>query len=129
MIVSRNPYNGEEIAKVKAFSKKEIDEALEVASNRFKSWKNTSFSSRSKLMMNVAKELKENKEEYAKTITLEMGKPITQAIAEVEKCASVCEYYAENAEQHLANENIKTDAKKSYTSFEPIGVVLAVMPW
>ena len=129
MIISRNPYNGEEVAKLKAFSKKEIDEALEVASNRFKSWRNTSFSERSKLMMNVAKELKDNKEEYAKTITLEMGKPITQAITEVEKCAWVCEFYAENAAQYLANENIKTDAKKSYTAFEPIGVVLAVMPW
>ena len=129
MIISRNPYNGEEVAKVKAFSKKEIEEALEVASNRFKTWRSTSFSERSKLMMNVAKELKGNKEEYAKMITLEMGKPIAQAIAEVEKCAWVCEYYAENAADQLANETIKTDAKKSYTAFEPIGVVLAVMPW
>ena len=129
MIISRNPYNGEEVAKLKAFSKRQIDEALETASERFKSWRKTSFEERSKLMMNVAKELKENKADYAKTITLEMGKPISQAIAEVEKCAWVCEYYAENAAEQLANENIKTDAKKSFTSFEPLGVVLAVMPW
>jgi len=129
MIVSYNPYNGEEVGSTKKFSKKEIDETLEVASKRFNSWRDTSFTERSKLMMAAAQELKKNKQEYAETITLEMGKPITQSLAEVEKCAWVCEYYAENAETHLANENIKTDAKKSYTSFEPIGVVLAVMPW
>lgn len=129
MIVSKNPYNGEEVGSVKEFSKKDIENALEIASNRFNSWKNTTFVKRSKLMMAAASELKENKQEYAKTITLEMGKPISQAIAEVEKCAWVCEYYAENAEEHLSKEHIKTDAKKSYTSFEPLGVVLAVMPW
>ena len=62
-------------------------------------------------------------------MTLEMGKPITQAIAEVEKCAWVCEFYAENAEKQLQNEMIKTDAYKSYVSYEPLGVVLAIMPW
>ena len=129
MIISRNPYNGEEVASIKEFSKKDIDEALDVADKRFQTWKKTSFSEGSKLMMAAAAELKKNKQEYAETITLEMGKPITQAIAEVEKCAWVCEYYAENAEKQLAKEIIKTDAIKSYTSFEPIGIVLAVMPW
>ncbi len=129
MIISRNPYSGEEIASIKELSKKEINETLEIAQNRFKSWRNTSFAERSKLMLAAAKELEKNKAEYAKTITLEMGKPINQAIAEVEKCAWVCKYYAENAEKQLANEVIKTDASNSYVSYEPIGVVLAVMPW
>jgi len=129
MIISRNPYNGEEIASIKEFTKKDIDNALEKANKQFKSWRNTSFEERSKLMLAAAKELKKNKQEYAETITLEMGKPITQAIAEVEKCAWVCEYYAENAEKQLSNENIKTDAQESFISYEPIGVVLAVMPW
>jgi succinate-semialdehyde dehydrogenase / glutarate-semialdehyde dehydrogenase len=80
-------------------------------------------------LKNVAKELRENKNEYATTITQEMGKPITQAIAEIEKCAWVCEYYANNAEEHLSSKTIETDAKQSYISYEPIGVVLAVMPW
>lgn len=80
-------------------------------------------------MRKASQELKENKQEYAKDISLEMGKPIKQAIAEIEKCAWVCEYYAENAEKHLAPKTIKTDAHKSYVSYEPIGVVLAVMPW
>lgn len=129
MIVSRNPYNGEEVASIKKFSRTEVNQALEVANKRFQSWKKTSFSERSKLMIAAAEELRKNKQQYAETISLEMGKPISQAIAEVEKCAWVCEYYAENAEEFLAKEIIKTDAKKSYTSFEPIGVVLAVMPW
>ncbi len=80
MIVSRNPYNGEEVASVKEFNKKEIDEALEAADKRFQSWRQTSFSERSKLMMSAAAELKKNKQEYAETITLEMGKPITQLL-------------------------------------------------
>ncbi len=129
MIISKNPYNGENIASIKELSKKEINDALERAQDRFKSWRKTTFAERSKLMLAAGKELEKNKTEYAKTITQEMGKPISQAIAEVEKCAWVCKYYAENAEQQLANETIKTDAKKSYVAYEPIGVVLAVMPW
>ena len=129
MIISKNPYNGEHIANIKELSKKEINEALERAQNRFTSWRKTTFAERSKLMLAAAKELEKNKKEYAKTMTLEMGKPIAQAIAEIEKCAWVCRYYAENAEQQLSNDVIKTDAKKSYVSYEPIGVVLAVMPW
>ncbi|MFD1095849.1 NAD-dependent succinate-semialdehyde dehydrogenase [Salegentibacter chungangensis] len=129
MIISKNPYSGKELKKFKELTKTEIDEALEKANSRFSSWKKTSFKERAKLMLNAAKELKKNKEEYAKDISAEMGKPISQAIAEVKKCAWVCEYYAENAEKHLADENIKTDAAKSYVSYEPLGVVLAVMPW
>ena len=99
------------------------------AEKRFQSWKTTSFSERSKLLQNLAKELKKNSREYAKDISLEMGKPISQSIAEIEKCAWVCDYYAENAEKQLSNEIIKTDASESYVSFEPLGVLLAVMPW
>ena len=129
MIISINPYTGEEIASVKEFTIKEIDDALDAANDRYKSWKETDFNYRSELMLHAAIELRNNKIEYAKTITSEMGKPISQSIAEIEKCAWVCEYYAENAEKQLAREIIKTDAHKSYISFEPIGVVLAVMPW
>ncbi|WP_026934437.1 NAD-dependent succinate-semialdehyde dehydrogenase [Christiangramia echinicola] len=129
MIESKNPYTGELIEKFKELTKSEIDKALDKASNRFKKWRKTSFKERAELMNKAAQELKKNKEEYARDISLEMGKPITQAIAEIEKCAWVCEYYAENAENHLAPKKIKTDASKSYVSYEPIGVVLAVMPW
>ncbi len=129
MIISRNPCTGEEVARLKESTKTEIDAILEAASKRFETWKKTDFKHRADLMKNAAKELISNKQEYAETITKEMGKPISQSIAEVEKCAWVCEYYAENAEKHLAAENVKTDAQKSYISYEPIGVVLAVMPW
>ncbi len=129
MIESRNPYNGELIEEFKELTKTEIDQKLEKADKRFKSWRKTSFSERSELMLKAAEELKNNKQEYARDMSLEMGKPITQAISEIEKCAWACEYYAENAEKHLSSKSVKTDADKSFVSYEPLGTVLAVMPW
>ncbi len=126
---SINPYNGNEIKTFKTHTKSEISEILEKANKRFLSWRETTFDHRKKLMLAAAAELKKNTREYAEIMTAEIGKPITQSIAEIEKCAWVCEFYAEEAESHMANEIIKTDAKKSYTSYEPMGVVLAVMPW
>lgn len=129
MIISKNPYTGEELFKIKEFTKKDVDNALVNAEKRFQSWKSISFSKRAELLQALAKELKENSREYATDISMEMGKPISQSIAEIEKCAWVCEYYAENGEKQLSNEIIKTDASESYVSFEPLGVILAVMPW
>ncbi len=80
-------------------------------------------------MMNAAEVLRKNKEDYSRLMTLEMGKPISQSRAEVDKCAWVCEYYAENAEKFLSDELIETDASKSFVTFQPLGIVLAVMPW
>ena len=128
-ITSTNPYNNEEVATIKAFNLQEIEETLALAQHTYLEWRTTSFTVRAEHLHNVALELEKNKEEYAKTMTLEMGKPITQAIAEVEKCAWVCRYYADNAPDHLAPKTIETDATKSYVRYEPIGVVLAVMPW
>lgn len=129
MIISRNPYTGEEISSHHELSDTEVEKAIKRAHSRFKSWRKTSFAERTDLMMKAARELKDNSREYAEAITKEMGKPITQAVAEVEKCAWVCEYYAENAESHLKIEKIKTDAENSYVTYEPLGVILAVMPW
>ncbi|MDX1752954.1 MAG: NAD-dependent succinate-semialdehyde dehydrogenase [Salinimicrobium sediminis] len=129
MIISQNPYTGEILKEHREFSSEDISNALEKADSQFKEWKGTSFFHRSKLMLKAAEELKKNKQEYAETITREMGKPITQSIAEVEKCAWVCEYYAERAEKQLAAEEIHTDAKESYVNYSPLGVVLAIMPW
>lgn len=128
-VTSINPYSGTEMETFTAHTEKEIAEILEKANNRFYTWRETSFAERKKLMLSAASELKKNKQEYAEKMTLEIGKPISQAIAEVEKCAWVCEYYAEEAENQLRNELIPTDAQKSYVSYEPLGVVLAVMPW
>ena len=129
MILSKNPYSGETLQEHRESTSKDIDQALEKATAVFKEWKTTSFSFRSGLMLKAAEELRKNKQEYAEVITQEMGKPISQSIAEVEKCAWVCEYYAENAEEQLASEEIKTDAGKSYINYAPLGVVMAIMPW
>ena len=129
MITSINPYNLKEVFSIKELTEKQTEDAINRAHERFISWRKTPFSKRSKLMKAAAEELRSNKEEYAETITKEMGKPIKQAIAEIEKCAWVCDFYAENAENQLSNRVIETDAVESYVSYEPIGVVLAVMPW
>ena len=129
MIESKNPYTGESIEKFEELSKEQIDEVLDNAQQRYKLWRKTTMSERAEFMNNAAEELKANKEEYARDITLEMGKPISQSISEIEKCAWVCEYYAKHAEEHLADRLLDTDAQNSYVSYEPIGVVLAVMPW
>lgn len=129
MIKSNNPYTQEELYNIEELNEKEINQSIEDADQVFKSWKKTKFSERQKLMLNLAEVLKSDKKELASIMTKEMGKPISQAIAEIEKCAWVCEYYAENAENQLADKVIETDAQKSYVSYKPIGVVLAVMPW
>ena len=129
MLQSINPANEELIQEYAEMSDSEVSKILEQTNSAYQEWKGTTFSYRSQLMKNAAKILRERKEEFAKLMTLEMGKPILQSKAEVEKCAWVCDYYAENAEKFLANELVKTDFSKSYVSYQPIGVVLAVMPW
>lgn len=129
MIISKNPYNGEVLAEHKEFSSEDISKALSKADAAFKDWRKTSFEERARLLLKVAEVLKQNKRQYAETMTKEMGKPISQSLAEVEKCAWVCEYYAENAERQLSEEEIKTDADESYIRYDPLGVILAVMPW
>ncbi|GLB49642.1 NAD-dependent succinate-semialdehyde dehydrogenase [Neptunitalea lumnitzerae] len=129
MIQSINPYNGEVVYEFKELTEEEVNETIDHVNNTYLEWKKTSFEERKQLMEKAAEVLKSNAKEYAKVMSLEMGKPITQAIAEVEKCAWVCTYYAHNAEDFLTKEFIKTDAFKSYVSYEPLGVILAVMPW
>jgi len=126
---SINPANGEEIAVYQEMSNDEVHTIIENVNTAYSDWKERSFSDRATLMTNVSTILLKNKEKYGRIMTLEMGKPFAQAQAEVEKCALVCDYYAENAEIILADKIIKTDASKSYVSYQPIGIVLAVMPW
>ena len=102
---------------------------LKVSENTQLSWCNLSIQNRISFLPQLAQLLLENKEEYATCITTEMHKPISQAIAEVEKCALLCKYYYENAETFLASKNIKTDASESFVAYEPLGVILGVMPW
>jgi succinate-semialdehyde dehydrogenase/glutarate-semialdehyde dehydrogenase len=126
---SINPHTGKEVGQFTALSEPELIMKLERSSEVFASWRNVSLEERSRLMMNAAQVLREGAEEYAKMITLEMGKPIKEARAEVLKCASVCVYYAENAALFLAPEFIETEATKSFVRHDPIGAVFAVMPW
>jgi succinate-semialdehyde dehydrogenase/glutarate-semialdehyde dehydrogenase len=129
MIKSINPANLELLETYQSMQPSEVEHIINLTNNAFESWGNTSFRERSLLMQNAAKVLNKKKEEYSKLMTLEMGKPITQSRAEVEKCVWVCEYYAEKAENFLADELIETDASKSFVTFQPLGIVLAIMPW
>ena len=128
-IQSINPNNGEVIETFEPFSSQQIDEALEQAHQALLTWRTISFAERAKHMHNVAAHLREHKTILARTAVLEMGKSITEAEAEVEKSAWNCDYYAENAEKILANDPVKTNATESYVSFQPLGTVLALMPW
>jgi len=128
-IETLNPATEELIKTFDPISAEEIQIIIDDVNTDFLEWKNTEFSERKRLMLNASAILRKEKDKYAKILTLEMGKPITQGIAEVEKCAWVCEYYAENAEDILSKEFIETDASESFVQFDPIGIVFAVMPW
>jgi succinate-semialdehyde dehydrogenase/glutarate-semialdehyde dehydrogenase len=129
VLVSINPATGEKIKEYKEMTPKEVAEVLQKSNEEFKKWRKVPFSERKKLMLKAAKILRDNKDSYAKMLTLEMGKLFKDAIGEVEKCTWVCEYYAENAEKILQPELVETEATKSYVAFQPLGVILAVMPW
>ncbi|MCD6179245.1 MAG: NAD-dependent succinate-semialdehyde dehydrogenase [Bacteroidales bacterium] len=126
---SINPTNGKLIKEYKEYSNKEVINIIDAVEDDWQIWKKTSFSHRKNLMRNAAQVLLDKKQEFAETMSLEMGKPLTESLAEVEKSAWVCNYYADEAENILADEYIESDASKSFVSFEPIGIVLAVMPW
>ncbi len=128
-IQSQNPATEEVLETFELFSPAQIDEALAAAHTAFQSWRETSFSERSALFQRVAAYLRAHKTELGSIASLEMGKPITESEAEVEKCAWNCDYYAEHAQSFLADEEVQTNATKSYVAFQPLGVVLALMPW
>ena len=124
-----NPATGELLKTYDEMTPGETAAAVEEAHAAWKSWRTVPFAERARPMKKAAAVLRERKEEFARLMALEMGKPLKQGISEAEKCALGCDYYAEHAEAHLAPEMVKTEASKSYVAFEPLGVVLAVMPW
>lgn len=128
-IQSINPATGEVIESFEPFTDEQIDQTLTHARDAFRQWRGTSFAERATLMRAIAKTLRAQRAELARHITEEMGKPIAEAEAEVDKCAWNCEFYADNAESFLANESAPSTASQSYVAFRPLGVVLAVMPW
>jgi succinate-semialdehyde dehydrogenase/glutarate-semialdehyde dehydrogenase len=128
-IQSINPATEERIASFEEFTDEQLDQALERAALTFEKWRRVPFAERASFMTGAAAHLREHRSRLAALITAEMGKPITEAEAEIEKCAWNCDFYAENAEPFLATHTIPSSARQSYVSFEPLGPVLAIMPW
>ena len=126
---SINPYNGEKVGEYTARTSEELEGILNRSGEAFKSWSRQPISYRADLIRKAGQVLRDNLEEYAQMITVEMGKPIKESKTEVNKCAWVCDYYAENAAGFLEKEVIKTDAKESFVRYDPIGAVFAIMPW
>ncbi len=129
MIKSINPATEEEIKSYNEMKYDEIEQIISSADKSFEDWHRTSFSVRSQKMKKAGSVLRKNLNKYARIMTEEMGKPIAQSRSEVEKCAWVCDYFAEKGEQFLKDKIIESDAAKSFVTYQPIGVVLAVMPW
>lgn len=124
-----NPATGKVDKKYELMSQKDIDKILTQMEKVRTDWLKTTFEARSQLMRNAAKILREQQTDYAKVITREMGKPISQAKGEIEKCTWLCEHYADHAEHYLQPELIKTESKKAYRCYQPLGIIYAVMPW
>ena len=129
MFTASNPATGETVGTYPAHSTVEMRAALRRADKTWKSWRQTSFAERAGLIRGVGQLLRDRADRYGRLMALEMGKPIAAGRAESEKCATACDYYAAHAEQFLADEMISTDASRSYVHYEPLGPVLAVMPW
>jgi succinate-semialdehyde dehydrogenase / glutarate-semialdehyde dehydrogenase len=128
-IATINPATGETLKTFEPLTDSDIDRKLELAAATFRAHRRTSFQDRSEKMMRAAEILESDKDRFARVMTIEMGKPIKAAVSETEKCAWVCRYYAENAEAFLADEAVETNATQSYIHYQPLGPVLAVMPW
>ncbi len=124
-----NPATGEKVKEIPAWDASELETALAGVAAASPGWRATPMDERCTLMRKAAQVLRDNKDRYAEIITREMGKLINDARAEVEKCATVCDFYADNGPAFLADEAIESDAGKSYVAYLPLGTVLAVMPW
>lgn len=126
---SINPATEEILGEYLILTSNQLEEKIDLSFKVFKTWKKVSFSERKSLMKKAAKILLQDKEKFARTITLEMGKTIRESLAEVEKCSMVCEFFAEQSEVMVRKEIVKTEAKESYIRFDPLGIIFAIMPW
>jgi succinate-semialdehyde dehydrogenase/glutarate-semialdehyde dehydrogenase len=126
---SINPHSGQTIRTYDPQDDAQVERLLAGAESAFHDWKKSGFSDRAQLMKSAGSVLRQRKQELAELMADEMGKVVRDGIAEIEKCAGCCDHYAENAQQYLANQQVPTDAEESYIAFEPLGPVLAVMPW
>ena len=128
-ITSINPATGETIKSFTALTDAELEAKLSQGAKTFKEYRLTSLESRREKLLNAADILETSAPQWAELITIEMGKPIKQSLAEIKKCALVCRYYADHGEEFLRPKYIETDASSSYISYQPLGMILAVMPW
>ena len=128
-IASINPTNGQVLKTFEPLSDSEIEAKLQLANEAYSRHRKSSFADRSRMMIKAAEIVESEKEALGKMMTLEMGKPVRAAVDEAAKCAWVCRYYAENAEHFLADEKVETAATNSFIRYQPLGPILAVMPW
>jgi succinate-semialdehyde dehydrogenase/glutarate-semialdehyde dehydrogenase len=128
-IASVNPATGETLRTFQPLAAAELERKLALAAETFRVYRRTSFAERARMMFRAAEILEAEKDAFGRMMTLEMGKTLRSARDEAAKCAWACRYYAENAERLLANETVATNATLSYIHYQPIGAVLAVMPW
>jgi len=128
-LLSINPATEEIFGEFPILTENELENKINLSHEAFKKWKKVSFSEKKVLMKKVGKILLLHKQKFAKMITMEMGKNIEESTAEVEKCATLCEFLAGSAEAILKKEIIKTEAEESYIRFEPLGVIFSIMPW
>ena len=129
MLKSINPVTGKTVQSYEKYSDKGVEKIINSVDKSWHHWSVISFAKRASYLQSLSSLLKSKKEELALLMAVEMGKVLKEGIAEIEKCAWVCEYYAANAESFLENEIILTEARKSYVSYRPVGTILAVMPW
>jgi succinate-semialdehyde dehydrogenase / glutarate-semialdehyde dehydrogenase len=129
MIEAINPTDGKRIAIYDEMSPAAVKHAIEVANERFLAWRGTSFAHRAERMRKAGAILRANAQDYGRLMAMEMGKPVKDGVGEANKSALGCDYYADNAEKFLTSETVATDARKSFVAFQPLGVILAVMPW
>jgi succinate-semialdehyde dehydrogenase/glutarate-semialdehyde dehydrogenase len=129
ILTSVNPATGQVLREFQAHSDQEIEDRLAKAELQFQNYRRSSFVERAKWMIGAAEILESEKRSLARTLTQEMGKPLRSAVQEIEKCSWACRYFAENAGRFLADESATTQAARSFIRYQPIGPVLAVMPW
>src|SRR6185369_13419931 len=128
-ISSVNPATGELLRTFQALSESQIEAKIQIAASTFLKFRKLPFADRAKMMSKAADILESEKDALGALMTMEMGKTLASAVAEAAKCATACRYYAGNAERFLADEIVETSASRSYIRYQPLGVILAVMPW
>lgn len=128
-LISTNPATGEELARYDEMSDADVEAAIAAAATTFATWRRTTFDERGTVVAKAAAELRRRQADLARLMALEMGKPLAQGEAEIEKCAATCEHFAREAAGLLSDLDVSTEARRSFVAFRPLGVVLGVMPW